>query len=113
MSFPRRLVLALRVCVPLFVASPSALADEALEHERLAALVRQLDLVDRLAEGAQEAAREAETRYRFDYVRLHDDVERVRAGIRDYLTPPCAQPRDLAPLSGEYRIPRLDPKESP
>jgi RAQPRD family integrative conjugative element protein len=113
MFFPRSLVLASCVCVPLFVASPSALADEALEHERLAALVRQLDLVDRLAERAAEVAHEGKTRYRFDYVRLHDDIERVRAGIRDYLTPPRAQPRDLSPLSGEYRTHRTAPKETP
>jgi RAQPRD family integrative conjugative element protein len=97
MFHPRRLVLARRWCVPLclpfFAASPSALADEALEHERLAALVRQLDLVDRLAEGAAATATEGHRRYRFDYVRLKDDVERMRAGIKDY----------LAPLAGEYR----------
>lgn len=104
MSFPRRLVLA-RWCVPLLFAAglSPAFAGEALEHERLAALVRQLDLIDRLAGRAQETAPQGETRYRFDYLRLKDDIERVRAGIRDYLAPPRAQPRDPAPLAGEYR----------
>jgi RAQPRD family integrative conjugative element protein len=118
MFLPRSLVLALRVCVPLCLPllaagwSP-ACADEAPERERLAALVRQLDLIDRLAEGAADAAPQGETRYRFDYVRLKDDIERVRAGVKDYLAPPRAQPRDLMPLSGEYRVTSAPAEEAP
>ena len=111
-SSVRALRVCLRFCVPLFAASGGAfaLADAAPERERLAGIVRQLDLIDRLAEGAAYAASRTE-RYHFDYLRLREDIERVRAGVRDYLSPPRAQPRDLAPLAGEYRSP--GPQETP
>ena len=35
--------------------------------------------------------------------KLREDIERVRSGIRDYLTPQRAQPRDPATLIGDYR----------
>jgi RAQPRD family integrative conjugative element protein len=115
----RSLVLPLRVgvrlCLPLFAISglSPALADEAPEHERLAALVRQLDLIDHLAERAARAASPGRARYRFDYHRLHDDIARVRAGVQDYLTPLRAQPRDPSPLIGHYKISQPDPKDTP
>ncbi|WP_405045738.1 RAQPRD family integrative conjugative element protein [Pseudomonas aeruginosa] len=34
---------------------------------------------------------------------MRKDLQRVRAGIQDYLTPPRAQPRDPVELSGDYR----------
>jgi RAQPRD family integrative conjugative element protein len=107
--------LALACAVPLLAVAglSPAFADEAPERERLAALLRQLDLIDRLAEGAAEAASQGESRYRFDYLRLKDDIERVRAGVKDYLAPPRAQPRDLAPLSGEYRVTSAPPEDAP
>ncbi|MEG7168371.1 RAQPRD family integrative conjugative element protein, partial [Pseudomonas aeruginosa] len=39
----------------------------------------------------------------FDHARLREDLQRVRAGIQDYLTPPRAQPRDSVELAGDYR----------
>jgi RAQPRD family integrative conjugative element protein len=98
-----RLVLA----VPLLAVSlPSpAIADDSLERERLAAILRQLDRIDRLAEQASRLAPEEHTRYRFDYLRLREDLLRVRAGIEDYLTPRRAQPRDPVELGGDYRRP--------
>jgi RAQPRD family integrative conjugative element protein len=103
------------VCVlSLAVAGSSpAFADEALEHERLAALVRQLDLIDPLAEGAARAASPERARYRFDYHRLREDLKRVRAGVQDYLTPLRAQPRDPSPLIGHYKMSQPDPKDAP
>ncbi|MDR2111516.1 MAG: raqprd family integrative conjugative element protein [Candidatus Accumulibacter sp.] len=110
----RRLVPAARFCTALFAAGFScAYAGEAPERERLAALVRQLDLVERLAGQAEQAAPPGAARYRFDYARLRGDLARVRAGVADYLAPPRAQPRDPLPLSGEYRLPRPAAKEAP
>lgn len=91
-------------------------ADDATpEHARLAAALRQLHSIERLV--AQQAAQEpdARARYHFDYSRLAADLERVRSGIRDYLTPTRAQPRDPAELLGEYRQPAvaLDVQEAP
>jgi RAQPRD family integrative conjugative element protein len=83
-----------------------ASADDATpEHARLAAALRQLDSIERLV--AQQATQppDASTRYHFDYGRLAADLERVRGGIRDYLTPSRAQPRDPAELLGDYRQP--------
>jgi RAQPRD family integrative conjugative element protein len=96
--------LTLACCAAAALAAPGFALADGPEAGRLAAIVRQIDLIDRLAEDAREAASsQAETRYRFDYVRLRDDLARVRAGLQDYLAPPRAQPRDLAPLSGAYR----------
>jgi RAQPRD family integrative conjugative element protein len=107
MLLTRSLVLARCACaVLLLVASgrQAALAgDDAAEHEQLAALVRQLDLIDRLAVHAARASAQGHARYHFDYDRLREDVKRVRAGIQDYLVPRRAQPRDPIELRGDYR----------
>lgn len=93
-----------------------ASADDATaEHARLAAALRQLDSIERLV--AQQAAQppDARARYHFDYGRLAADLERVRGGIHDYLTPSRAQPRDPAELLGDYRQPAaaLEAQEAP
>jgi RAQPRD family integrative conjugative element protein len=111
MFLPRSLA-----CAVLLVASgfsPVRAAGETSEPEHLAALVRQLDLIDRLAEHAAKVSAQDRARYHFDYIRLRDDIARVRAGVQGYLVPPRAQPRDLLPLAGEYRITQPDPKDAP
>ena len=91
---------------------PAHAADDASERERLAALARQLNLIDRLAEHAANTAPQERARYHFDYVRLHADLQRVRAGLQDYLVPRRAQPRDPVPLAGDYaRRDRADDEE--
>jgi RAQPRD family integrative conjugative element protein len=100
-----------------FVLSSAALhpahaADNAPERERLAALVRQIELADRLAEHAANTAPQERARYHFDYARLRADLKRVRAGLQDYLAPQRAQPRDPVPLAGDYvRRDRADDEE--
>lgn len=91
-------------------------ADDATpEHARLAAALRQLDSIERLV--ARQAAQppDERARYHFDYGRLAADLERVRGGIRDYLTPSRAQPRDPVELLGDYRQPAaaLEAQEAP
>ncbi|HBO3999976.1 TPA: RAQPRD family integrative conjugative element protein [Pseudomonas aeruginosa] len=86
-----------------FSALQPAVADDTPDREQLAALARQLDLIDRLAEHAAHTAPQQRARYHFDHARLRDDLQRVRTGIQDYLTPPRAQPRDPVELSGDYR----------
>ena len=82
------------------------------EREQLAALARQLDLIDRLAEHAANTAPQERARYHFDYARLRADLKRVRAGLQDYLVPQRAQPRDPVPLAGDYvRRDRADDEE--
>ncbi|WP_273649995.1 RAQPRD family integrative conjugative element protein, partial [Pseudomonas aeruginosa] len=79
--------LAVLLAVSLSALQP-AIADDTLEREQLAALARQLDLIDRLAEHAAHTAPQERARYHFDHARLRKDLQRVRAGIQDYLTPP-------------------------
>ncbi|MBS0450088.1 MAG: conjugal transfer protein [Proteobacteria bacterium] len=76
--------------------------DNAAEREMLAAVTRQLELLDRLAERAAITAPQERARYHLDYAKLRADLERVRAGVRDYLLPQRAQPRDPVPLAGDY-----------
>lgn len=96
----------------LLSALQPAFAHDALEREQLAALARQLDLLDRLAEHAAHTAPQERARYHFDYARLRADLKRVRAGLQDYLVPQRAQPRDPVPLVGDYvRRDRADDEE--
>lgn len=89
----------------LCMAGQTGADDATAEHARLAAALRQLDSIERLV--AEQAAQppDERARYHFDYGRLAADLERVRGGIRDYLTPSRAQPRDPAVLLGDYRQP--------
>ncbi|MBU0563202.1 MAG: RAQPRD family integrative conjugative element protein [Gammaproteobacteria bacterium] len=104
--------LALALIIALAGASPASAGDAAAEHEQLAALARQLDLIDRLAEHAASTTPQARARYHFDYARLRADLTRVRTGVQDYLVPQCAQPRDPVPLAGDYvRRDRADDEE--
>ena len=77
-------------------------ADNAAEREMLAAVTRQLELLDRPAERGATTAPQERSRYHFDYARLRADLQRMRAGVRDYLVPQRAQPRDPVPLAGDY-----------
>lgn len=102
-------VLRLAAAALMFAAAGIAPAvaadapDNTAERDVLAAVVRQLDLLDRLAERAAAVSPPERARYHFDHARLRKDLQRVRAGIQDYLTPPRAQPRDPVELSGDYR----------
>ena len=93
------LLLAAAGLQPAIAADAS---DNAAEREMLAAVTRQLELLDRLAEHAATTAPQERARYHFDYARLRADLERVRTGVRDYLVPQRAQPRDPVPLVGDY-----------
>ena len=97
-----RTIAAAILAVPL-VAQPAAADDGSREREHLAAVVRQLDLIDRLARQSATAAPRTRSRYHFDYRRFNADLQRLRLGVNDYLAPPRAQPRDPSALSGDYR----------
>ncbi|MGH8301834.1 MAG: RAQPRD family integrative conjugative element protein [Steroidobacteraceae bacterium] len=104
----RHIALAVAIAAGLAVGPSARAADPTLERADLAMIVRELNLVDRLAlEGRSVAPHDG--RYHFDYTRLESDLARVRAGINDYLTPPRAQPRDQIFLSGDYRRESKEP----
>ncbi len=103
--------LAVLLAVLLSAMQPAIAADTP-EREQLAALTRQLDLIDQLTVHAANTAPQERARYHFDYARLRADLKRVRAGLQDYLVPQRAQPRDPVPLAGDYvRRERADDEE--
>ena len=87
----------------LLLNTTLAFAQDSQEQLRLAAMLRQLELVQHMADEAARRPDDAPSRYTFDYQRLGADLERVRHGIHDYLTPKRAQPRDPVELLGDYR----------
>ncbi len=98
-------LLPLAFVLSLASLRPAFAADDAPEREQLASIARQIELADRLTSHLADQAVTAQperARYYFDYVRLRADLQRIRAGLQDYLVPQRAQPRDPGPLSGEY-----------
>lgn len=81
--------------------SMSVSADADLERAHLALLLRQLDVLDRLAQDRADSAPSG--RYHFDFARLRHDIARMRTGIEEYLSPRRAQPRDPSELGADYR----------
>ena len=98
----RRIAPAVLLGVGLSVMPVAGASQPPTERSDLATIVRELNLIDQLAVEAESTAPNR-GRYHFDYVRLHKDIARVRAGINDYLSPPRAQPRDNRTVSGQYR----------
>ncbi|MBI6567559.1 hypothetical protein YA0745_21125 [Pseudomonas synxantha] len=91
-----------------------AFAQDVRERSDLGLIQRQITAIERLANRASSDSVNADgARYRFDYPRLSADLERVRQGIRTYLSPSRAQPADLVELTGDYRAqaPHLRPSD--
>ncbi|QIQ21467.1 integrative conjugative element protein, RAQPRD family [Zophobihabitans entericus] len=76
------------------------------EHQHLAQVMRQLDMIDYLvAQSADQVNQSTSTsRYHLDYQRLQKDLTRIRQGLNDYIEPKRAQPRDPVEFSGQYRL---------
>lgn len=87
-----------------FLLTPHAAysADESAQRTQLTLVMRQLDSIERMAKHSSVQQRVTPSRYHFDYPRLHQDIQRVRQGIQNFLTPPRAQPRDVVNLLGDY-----------
>lgn len=100
---PWHRAIAVLLTVSVLSVEPVLAGDGANEQAQLAALIRQLDMIDRLTEHSANLPHPHGNRYHFDYTRLREDIERVRQGIRDYLVPQRAQPRDPVELLGDYR----------
>jgi len=84
--------------------SPSAPAAGASEQANIEVMVRQLNALEDSARRSATVASEPGQRYYFDYERLAGDIQRVRQGLQEYLTPSRAQPRDPAELAGKYTL---------
>jgi len=84
--------------LPLHHAS----AASASEHTNLHVMLRQLESLEDTAHRSAQITDEPGKRYSFDYQRLTEDIARIRQGLKDYLSPSRAQPRDPVELSGSY-----------
>lgn len=91
-------------CLVLALPAPASAASIGpdIELAQLATVLRQLDALERHADNSAALPHPIAARYHFDYLRLREDIQRIRTGVQDYLTPQRAQPRDPAPLLGEY-----------
>jgi RAQPRD family integrative conjugative element protein len=100
--------------ISLAIVHGSSYAASAHEQDQLSLIQRQLDTIERLATRAEVASTaEPDDRYRFDYPRLYQDIQRIRQGVQGYLFPSRAQPRDSTELVGDYRLDTLSAEPSP
>ncbi|MHA6164138.1 integrative conjugative element protein, RAQPRD family [Pseudomonas sichuanensis] len=83
---------------------PNAQAAAASEQANIEVMIRQLNALEDSARRSAAVASEPGQRYYFDYERLAGDIQRVRQGLQEYLTPSRAQPRDPAELAGKYTL---------
>ena len=98
----------------LAIVHGSSYAASGREQDQLSRVQQQLDIIERFA-ARTEAANTAEPheRYRFDYPRLSQDIQRIRQGVQGYLSPSRAQPRDPGELVGDYRLDTPPAEPSP
>ena len=84
------------------VATQSAFADADAEREALAKIIHELNALEPLIKRA-EASVAQDTRIRFRYDWLRQDLKQIRDGIQSHIDSPRAQPRSFPPLRGDYR----------
>lgn len=98
----------------LAIIHDSSFGASAQEQDQLILIQQQLDTIERLATRAETTLpSEANERYRFDYPRLTQDIQRIRRGVQGYLSPSRAQPRDPGELIGDYRLDTPPAEPSP
>lgn len=87
----------------VFSLTPLHLAADS-DGER-AALTRLIHELEALAPLIDEASAQAEldTRIRFQYDWLRQDLMKIRTGIAEHINAPRAEPRKVPPLKGDYR----------
>lgn len=91
------------------IASVVALASNNVAHatnyaerESLARIVHELEAINALIEEAQSHSN-PDARIRFQYITLKKDLSKMRLGIQEHLESPTIEPREYAPLAGDYR----------
>lgn len=76
--------------------------DTDAEREALVRLVQELDtLAPLIAEAEAQASPDTRIRFRYDWLR--QDLDKIRRGITDHLDAPRPEPRSVPPLRGDYR----------
>jgi len=88
----------------LIMTQGSGHAASAYEQEKIHLIQQHFDAIEHLAARARtKVTIEPNERFRFDYLRLIQDIQRIRQGVQSYLSPTRAQPRDPDELVGDYR----------
>jgi len=85
-----------------FATTPAVYADADAEREVLARIVHELQAIESLVARA-EANADHDSRVRFQYAWLRQDLDQVQDGIQSHIDAPRAQPRAYPPLRGDYR----------
>lgn len=87
----------------IFTISLSAVASASnfAERESLAKLIHEIDGLSSLVDEAQGRAN-PDSRIRFQYNLLRKDLMMMKLGIQEHLDGPTIEPRNYAPLSGDY-----------
>ena len=85
-----------------FAITPAAFADADAEREVLAKIIHELNTLESLIKRA-EVNVEQDSRIRFRYDWLRQDLKQIRDGIQSHIDSPRAQPRSFPPLRGDYR----------
>ncbi|CRM57031.1 RAQPRD family integrative conjugative element protein [Pseudomonas sp. 25 R 14] len=98
----------------LVIVHGASYAASPYEQSQLSLIQRQLDTMVISARKAETSSvAEPQARYRFDYPQLNRDVQRIRQGVQDYLSPSRAQPHDPGELVGDYRLDTSSMESSP
>ena len=82
--------------------TPAAFADVDAEREALAKIIHELNALDPLIKRA-EANADQDSRIRFRYDWLREDLKQIRDGVQLHIDSPRTQPRSFPPLRGDYR----------
>lgn len=102
-SLPLRLLpVGLIVLIATCTQVPTGNAATASEQTNLEVMIRQLNALEDTARRSAKVADEPSKRFFLDYPRLVGDIERIRHGLENYLSPNRAQPRDPVEISGSY-----------
>jgi RAQPRD family integrative conjugative element protein len=101
-SLIRTYKLAIVWIVVALIAPSAVLADADAERETLARLIHEIEALAPLIESSESQAN-PDSRIRFRYDWLRQDLERIRAGIQEHIDAPRTEPRTFPPLRGDYR----------
>ncbi|MCP4993677.1 MAG: conjugal transfer protein [Gammaproteobacteria bacterium] len=77
-------------------------ADADGEREVLARIAHEVEAIHPLIRQAASQAN-PDTRIRFQYVWLRQDLDQIKRGIQEHIDTPRAEPRTFPPLRGDYR----------
>ena len=77
-------------------------ADADGEREVLARIAHEIEAIRPLIRQAASQA-SPDTRIRFQYDWLRQDLDQIKRGIQEHINAPRAEPRTFPPLRGDYR----------